>query len=471
MSADRRWTLIAYGYGALLSAVLGYFMLGLVVQVSDSFGNLLAVQKPTLAELLRDQFSQRAYLRPLLWAQIKLVYDLSGGQYYDWFRGIHVVQVVLLVGLTVSFLRPQRAADVALVPLSLAVLTGAHTFAPMVREAFPINSFLTIAICVLATAVLAARDRSRWYTDVLVIVMFVGAVLTVESGILIWVVCAGAALLKMQGISRRALVVMTVALGLYVVVRMLVFNVGTPSLAERASGFGFGVLEPSELIARFEGRPWGFYVYNVISSFSTVLFSEPKGGVWRFIYELTLGSVHPWTAVSVASSAAGTVLVLRYVWMRRQQFRTLALEHGDRVVALFVIVLAANAALSFPYTKNVIMGPAGVFFAAAVYVAARSSLDNLAAARSAVPIAAVMVVLSFGWAFREVGTLYNLRRTAAEQRAEWVTVDQWLERQRLVLQGSDARTLRNHLQRDAIWAHPTPSQPTSAWKRWFDIDW
>src|SRR4030095_10186716 len=236
---------------------------------------------PTLAELLRDQFSQRAYLRPLLWAQIKLVYDLSGGQYYDWFRGIHVVPVVLLVGLTVAFLRPQRAADVALVPLSLAVLTGAHTFAPMVREAFPLNSLLTIAICVLATAVLAARDRARWYTVVLVIVMFVGAVLTVESGILIWVVCAGAALLKMQGISRRALVVMTVALGLYVVVRILVFNVGTPSLAERASGFGFGVLEPSELIARFEGRPWGFYLYNVISSFSTVLFSEPQGGVWR----------------------------------------------------------------------------------------------------------------------------------------------------------------------------------------------
>jgi hypothetical protein len=30
----------------------------------------------------------------------------------------------------------------------------------------------------------------------------------------------------------------------------------------------------------------GFYGYNVLSSISTVLFSEPKGGVWRFLYEI-----------------------------------------------------------------------------------------------------------------------------------------------------------------------------------------
>ncbi len=46
-------------------------------------------------------------------------------------------------------------------------------------------------------------------------------------------------------------------------------------------------------------------------------------------------------------------------------------SHGDRLVILFVVVLAANAAISFGYTKDIIMSPAGLFQAAAVFVAVR----------------------------------------------------------------------------------------------------
>ena len=90
LTAERRWEIVAYGYGLLVTAVLGYFLVGLTIQVSDSFGNLLAIQEPTLGQVLRDQLSQRGYLRPLLWGQIKAVYELSGGDYFLWFRGIHV---------------------------------------------------------------------------------------------------------------------------------------------------------------------------------------------------------------------------------------------------------------------------------------------------------------------------------------------------------------------------------------------
>jgi len=145
-AGDRRWTWVAYAYALLVAGVLGYFLVGLVIQVSDSFGNLLAIQEPTLGQVLRDQLSQRGYLRPLLWGQIKAIYELSAGDYFLWFRGIHVLQVAALIGLCVAVMRPRSALDAALVPLALAVVVGAHTFAPMVREAFPINSFLTIAI-------------------------------------------------------------------------------------------------------------------------------------------------------------------------------------------------------------------------------------------------------------------------------------------------------------------------------------
>jgi len=470
ITADRRWTLLAWAYGALVTVILGYFLLGLVIQVSDSFGNLLAVQRPTLGAILRDQFSQRAYLRPFLWAQVKIVYELSGGHYYGWFRGLHVVQVGVLIALCLSLMRPKTALDAALVPLALAVLTGAHTFAPMVREAFPINSYLTVVICCVGAAQLALRDQSRWYTDAVVVALFVVSVLTVESGVLVWVVCAAAAVLGARGVSRRALVAMTICLVGYLAARTFVLHVGTPSLAERASGFGFTVLEPGELVARFQGRAWPFYLYNVFSSISTVLFSEPKGGVWRFIYEITLGSVHPWTAVSVVSSALSTALLGGFIWMRRQRLRARTLEHEDRLVVLFLAVLAANAVISFPYTKNVIMGPAGVFLALAVYAAARTWLQTTPPKRAALAVA-LMTLLSCGWGFRAAGTYYNLRRTAAEQRAEWVSVDAWLQRQHIEVGRSDALALRDTLRGDAISVHPTPLQPSTTWMRWFDIDW
>jgi hypothetical protein len=116
------------------------------------------------------------------------------------------------------------------------------------------------------------------------------------------------------------------------------------------------------------------------------------------------------------------------------------------------------------------MSPSGVLLAAAVYVAARAWLSAASPQRLTLALM-VVTVLSCAWAFRVAGTYYNLRRTAAEQRAEWVVVDDWLERQRIVLDGDQAHTLRDALRRDAIWNHPTPFQSSSAWARWFDIDW
>jgi hypothetical protein len=470
VSVQRRWTWMAQTYGLVVSGVLSYFLLGLVIQVSDSFGNLLAVQMPTLGELVRDQLSQHAYLRPLLWAQIKVIYEWSGGDYYAWFRGIHVVQVCVLVALCVRMMKPATAIDAALVPLSLAVLVGAHTFMPLLREAHPINSYLTIAIGCVAAANLAFLATSRWYTDALAIVLFVGATLTVESGILVWVVCVAAYLLGARGLSRSAIVGMTMCLVAYLGLRTFVLDVGTPALAERASGFGFRPLEPAELVARFEGRAWTFYLYNVLSSLATVLFSEPKGGVWRFVFELSTRNVHPWTLVSVLSSTAATGLVAWFAWTRRAHVRRWTFDDHDRMVGVFVAVLAANAVISFPYTKNVIMSPAGVFFALAVFAAAREWFDGVAARRLVVT-GVLFAVLTGGWAYRVAGNHYNLRRTAAEERAVWVTVDTWLDRQRISLAGPEAQALRDSLRADALRNHPTPYQPATAWARWFDIDW
>lgn len=470
LTAERRWEVVAYGYGLLVTAVLGYFLVGLTIQVSDSFGNLLAVQEPTLGQVLRDQLSQRGYLRPLLWGQIKAVYELSGGDYFLWFRGIHVLQVAALIALCVHVMRPRDVLDAALVPLSLAVVVGAHTFMPLVREAFPINSFLTIAIACVAALALAQRAQPRWYVDAFAVALLAGSILTVESGVLVWVVSVAAYVVGMRGVSRTALTTMTVAVVAYMLVRMLVLDVGSPSLSERASGFGFSTLEPADLVRRFEGHAWVFYLYNIVSSIVSVLFAEPKGGVWRFVWELTTGTLHPWTVVSVMSSTAATVLIAWFVWSRRAAIRRWHLDGADRLVIVFAFVLLANAMISFPYTKNVIMSPSGVFLGLAVYAASRAWLQAIPQRPAAITVV-LFTVLTCGWAFRVAGNHYNLRRTAAEQRAEWVTVDSWLDRQHIALRSADARALHDALRRDALVNHPTPFQPSTGWRNWFDIDW
>jgi len=283
------------------------------------------------------------------------------------------------------------------------------------------------------------------------------------------VVSATSYLAGMRGVSRRAIVVMTSGVASYLLVRMLVLDVGSPGLAERASGFGFSIVEPADLVRRFEGRAWMFYLYNLVCSIATVLFAEPKGGVWRFVWELTTGTLHPWTVVSVASSTAATVLIGWFVWSRRSAIRAWRLESQDRLVIVFAGVLLANAVISFPYTKNVIMSPSGVFLGLAVYAASRAWLQAIPP-RHAVTIV-LFAVLTCGWAFRVAGNHYNLRWTAADQRAEWVTVDNWLDRQRIVLRTANARTLHDVLRRDALVNHPTPFQPSTRWTRWFDIDW
>ena len=470
LTAERRWEAVAYGYGLLVTAVLGYFLVGLTIQVSDSFGNLLAIQEPTLGQVLRDQLSQRGYLRPLLWGQIKAVYELSGGDYFLWFRGIHVLQVAALIALCVHVMRPRDVLDAALVPLSLAVVVGAHTFMPLVREAFPINSFLTIAIACVAALALAQRAQPRWYVDAFAVALLAGSIMTVESGVLVWVVSVAAYVVGMRGVSRTALITMTVAVVAYMLIRMLVLDVGSPSLSERASGFGFSTLEPADLVRRFAGRAWVFYLYNIVSSIATVLFAEPKGGVWRFGWELTTGNLHPWTVVSVMSSTAATMLIAWFVWSRRAAIRRWQLDGADRLVIVFAGVLLANAVISFPYTKNVIMSPAGVFLGLAVYAASRAWLQAMPQRSAAITIV-LFAVLTCGWAFRVAGIHYNLRRSAAEQRAEWVTVDSWLDRQHIALRNADARALHDALRRDALVNHPTPFQPSTRWRNWFDIDW
>src|SRR5688572_6886653 len=128
LDRPNRWTWLSYAYAALVVVGVSYLLLDIPIQVSDSYGNLVQASGRTLGALVFEQFRTHGFLRPFLWANIRIVYDLSGGHYYAWFRGWHVAQVAVLTILFLRLVRPRTAAAAAAVAVGLAALIGIHTF-------------------------------------------------------------------------------------------------------------------------------------------------------------------------------------------------------------------------------------------------------------------------------------------------------------------------------------------------------
>lgn len=317
------------------------------IQVSDSVGNLLQIQHQPMLDLVVGQFSNGAYVRPLLWAQIKLGYDLAAGHETLLFKSVHVAQ---LLALALLFLRPMRVVsrgDALAAVLASLVLFGLHTFDGMVREAFPINSFLTIAICVLSVVNLAIGPP-RWWRDLVAALLFCGAVLTVESGALVVAAAVGAWLVGLPGLSKRGVALLVLLFGGYLVLRFGILDIGSPGLGERASGFGFRILEPRELIERFGANPWPFHAYNVAASFVTVLLAEPRGGVWWATNGLSQGNMLPWwLTINIVASAAATGVVGVAAARAVARWRRGELGPQERLVLLGTALVGANVIVGF----------------------------------------------------------------------------------------------------------------------------
>ena len=142
------------------------------------------------------------------------------------------------------------------------------------------------------------------------------------------------------------------------------------------------------------------------------------------------GNLRGWQIVNVMSSTLASALIARLVWTRWRRWMTFDLEHGERLVLLFLAVLFGNAVISYPYTKDVIMSPAGVFFALAAYAATRDLLESVERRSfrlvSGTMIAAWLVVMSATWCVRSVSTHYSLRAQAFLNSSDWSELDSYL---------------------------------------------
>ncbi len=471
-SAGRRWAWLSYGYAALVVAGVAYFLVDLPVQVTDSFGNIVKAVQGTLGSLVYGEFYQQAYLRPLGWAQLRVVLDLSGGHYFAWFRGVHVAQVALLAVLFLRLVRPSNPAGAAAITLGLAALIGMHTFAGTIREAFPINMFLMILICGFA-AVDLALGPPRWWRDVAAALLLVLAALTVESGLLVAVLFVVAFLAGARGVSRVGVAFQVLLVAGYFVLRFVILDIGSPGLEERQSGFGFSGLEPDELLEKFGSNPLPFYAYNVVSSFLSLLFAEPRGGTWVLTRDLLQREDWPVAGlINLTASALGTLLIGIYIWQRRREWWALRFDRSDQLVVAFIGIAGANCVLCYAYTKDVILSAAGAFYALALAVAVRHFIERMRSASAARVAAAALLltVLSSAWAFRVINAHLGLRHAAATMRAEWAYVDMWLEREPQAIEAPRGPELKRHFQEDAVATHPLRPTLTGDWLEWFGND-
>ena len=481
----------AYGAAAILALTFAYGLMRLPVQMSDSLEQLLnAQQSPSVLAHFATWAQTRAYLRPMFFAEVKALFDLADGHYWLVFRGFHALLVCAALALFVRALRVRSWDDFAAAIFALTVFTGLHTFRGVVREAFPVSHYLQVVVLCLLTlnlaqgrvaprpdkSVLAGRSASAdrhggWLIDAAACMTFIVASLTLESGLLVWVVIVAAWACGMRGVSRRGLVAVTVLLGVYFLVRFWLLSVGTPGLDERSSGFLLRMLEPEEIQQRFGSSPGVFYVYNVATSFLSVLFSEPDGGVFEGVCAWMAGDVPPRLYLAVASSCLTTGLI---AWVVAVCVRGGARSMRDELGQLLMVsitVIIANAAMSYVYTKHEILSVAGCFYAIAAFVAGRHALDWLRREASGAARIVVVVVLASAaalWAFRSIGVHHMLLVQAFKVRNDWARMPAEMPVDDGSPAARQAAALFRQLRRDAV-AMPV-SNPHLV-PRWVDRWW
>ena len=409
----------AVGLALLFAVALSDSLLRIPIQSSDSLELILEAQRsPSVSATFVDAIGSSAYMRPLFRAQNKLIFDLAGeDSLQPAYRGVHAFLILACLTLFATGARVRTWSDCAAFAMALGVLLGIHTFRGAVGEAYPVNHYLNVAVVCLVTLVLA-QSRGGLGVDLLAVAGFVYAIFILETGALVWVVALAAWTTGWRGISSRGLAAMTVALAGYAILRFVLLPTGLPTLSERSTGFLFSALDPPELNQRFGQSPMFFYAYNVAVSFVSVLLSEPRAGRFVATYALLHDRLTPHMLIMVTTSLLTTGAIAGVAW---RAWRRRTLDDNARYLVVFGAVIAANSVVSFPYTKDEIMLPAGIFYAFAAYAAARAIVHGASLSSQAVRAVAMIVlfVVSMGWAARASGLPYFLRSQAFKQRGDW----------------------------------------------------
>jgi hypothetical protein len=106
-----------------------------------------------------------------------------------------------------------------------------------------------------------------------------------------------------------------------------------------------------------------------------------------------------------------------FQWWRRGS----TLGRSGRLALVALVMIAANAVLSFSYTKDDIIAVAGVFYAIAAFTTIRAVLEYTLAGGFVRGLAVSMVLLGLAsaWAMRSSGVHHVIAEHAFRHRNDW----------------------------------------------------
>jgi hypothetical protein len=176
--------------------------------------------------------------------------------------------------------------------------------------------------------------------------------------------------------------------------------------------------------------------------------------VWVFVRAIRGDQLAPRHFIQIGASIFATGLLLAYVVSRLRSGVRRPATLADRHTVVFVLVLAANAAMSYVYTKDEIMSTAGAFYALPVAGAAAYFLrrwPDRPHRRSATALVCLVCLAgSAAWATRAAGVHHVLRSQAFVQRNDWARLDREWQRDGNWERYRDQEPLIRELQREAI---------------------
>ena len=418
------WRLASFAVVLSLCAGVSYCLLRKPLTLHDGLDPIVkAQQAESVSGLFWSNLRTAGYVRPLRFVQVKLLYDAFEPDLFRAFAGFHVALTVATVLLLGTLLLPTGVVDFVATAVAGVTLFGLHTSGALFFEAFPINHFLEI-VCLLLLALVATVRCRGWAADGLAFTAVLVGLGTLESGVLVWLALVTAWGLGWRRVSRSGLAASCLLLMAYFAVRLFYLDLPAIEMDERSSGFGFQTLDPAELVARFDQNPWPFYLYNVTSSWLSVLFAEPRAGVWVFTGRLLQGEVPLWMWINLITSGATSGLIITYSVRRCSHWVRGEVDDGDRFVLLFWMILAANGVVSYAYTKDVVLSAAGVLYACAAFAVFRDALGWVSTRShvGALAVTALLVVVSIGWSVRTVGLVHGLRLQAYRQANDWAFI-------------------------------------------------
>ena len=363
---------------------------------------------------IRNAFSRDVEYRPLFTLGVKAAYQIVGLRLWL-YQALVLLQFAAALALLIWLFRPMSVRRAIAACVALSCIVGLHS-TRILFGFWPLNHHSGGLVLLLLAAALALDPRTRprdWICFPLAVV----ALLLLESGLIIAPLVAILWWVEAPGVGLRGVLSAAAGVAVYLVIRLGFGTVGDSLGIYTSSGLGFSDVNPETLRNIFEHAPWLFWSYNVVATFLTVLASEPRAGVYRFVGSLLRGETPLWQWIQVGSSLLTTALIAVALFVSKPT------STRDRLLLVVgVTLIVFGSALGFLYTRDRIALSAGVGYAMLLYVMVARLLEDDDRGRPEWQrrlAYGAIAMIGVAWIVRSAETFFQLRDSAWDFHLEW----------------------------------------------------